>query len=310
MANFFDDFMRNVFGGSEQHAQQTSSQTSQGTSSSTSAASSTPSDLNPFANIRNAFSGTLTNLLSGGLNAFATPGPYVAPITGGETDVLSQLNNQTGPGTARAQYINDVLTGKYLPGQPGSNPFLDAAIREAQRPTLEGLSETLDRSLPGKFTQGGQIVDRGTGGGSSAFDRAAAIASRGAANALAGIATNLSAGNFEAERGRQNQAVALDQAEVDTTVKNLQAQALPRLIQDLGIQRGLDEFKTRIASLLQLLATLGGVTAANIAQTSTSTSQSQAQQTASATSQGTSEGISSKGIVPNLIEGFTPKPGR
>jgi len=259
--------MKEIFGGSETKSQ----------------ATSTPVDMTPseFKNLRGPFAQTILQYLNQGGTPQYT-GPLNADITQPETDLLSQLMTQTGPGTDRSAYLSSIISGNYLPGQEGANPFLDAAIKAAQRPTLQGLEETLARTLPGRFTLAGQQVQPGS---SSAFDRAAAIATRGAADAIADIATNMSFGAYETERGRQQEAVQIDQAEVDTTIKNLQAQALPRLIEELGIERGLQMFQQNTQAILEILRTLAGVTAPTIAN----------QQ------QSTSEGESFKGIFPKGI---------
>lgn len=244
-------------------------------------AKSTPVDLTPaqFSAIRDPFTTALSGVLSNG-GGPQYQGPLTTPIGANESSILGGLMTEGQP---RNDLINSTLNGNFLPGQPGGNPFLDATIRAAQRPTLEGLTETLDRSLPGKFTQAGQFVDRGNlAQGSSAFDRAAAIATRGAANALGDIATNISYQGYNDERTRQQQAVQLSQQEVDTTLKNLQAQALPRLIQEQGLERGIDLFKTHTQELMQVLSILAGVTAPTIA------------------NQSESHGESTGGIVPGI----------
>ena len=241
----------------------------------------TPAELRA---LRKPFVDTLTSMFrSGGGPSYE--GPLVAPITDAERAMLLQLQ-QSGMG--RQGLIEDTIAGRFLPGQEGANPYLDAAIRAAQRPTLEGLEETLSRTLPGRFTQAGQFVQPQ---GSSAFDRAAAIATRGAADALADIATNISFGAYESERGRQQQAIQLGQMEVDTMIKNLQAQALPRLIEDLGIERGLQEFQRKSEALIKALAIAAGVP---IAQQGTIV-------------QGTSQ--SSRGVIPGLFGSGGPFPG-
>lgn len=207
----------------------------------------------PFANaISSLFSGSPSTLFSIPQSQAAQSGQLAAPITQGESAVLGQLNDAGWP--ERQQYLNDVIAGKYLPGQANSNPFFQAAVEAAQRPTLQGLTETLERSLPGRFTSGGQFTNPK---GSSAFDRAAATATTGAAQAIGDIATNMGNENFKAERANQQQAVQLGQQEVNTLVTNLQAQGLPRLIEDLGIERGLNEFNIRINALMQALGIFG-----------------------------------------------------
>lgn len=214
--------------------------------------------------------GTNPNNILGGIPYYQ--GPLVAQMTPQEKALLAKLGGQTsnpngGTGSDASNYLLDVIGGNYLPGQPGANPFMDAAIREAQRPTMEGLTETLTRDLPGRFTSAGQMIQPQ---GSSAFDRAAAIASKGATDAMAGIATNMSFQGYESERGRQQDAAksmpGVTRQEVDTTIESLKAAALPRLIQDLGIERGIEEFNNRVNNLLTTLGIAGGVTRPVIAQ--------------------------------------------
>lgn len=300
----------------------------------------------------------------------------------GATDFTGQLgikNNQslnafTGANQAASK------TGAF----GGPNPFSDAYIDQAQRRTTQNLEETLSRTLPGRFTQAGHIVQPQ---GSSAFDRAAAIATRGATQEMGDIATrinyqsladaqNREAAAMGAEQARGGEADArfdaatqaqLDRAqaipgmeadiagknaqtdytlgqlpgqfadtalklsqtrgqeantgltgaqtgltnaqtgtqyaqtgkvkadttltnaqtstqdaqtdltrgqigtqEMDAMIKNLQAQALPRLIADMGVERGMETFNNQVNSLLSTLGIAAGVTRPVISQSSES----------------------------------------
>jgi hypothetical protein len=269
---------------------------------------SRPIELTPeqFAGLRGGFADLLRGVTgqvgTGGLPQFQ--GPLAAPITGAESGLLGQLLGQTGPGTARSDLLSRTLSGEFLAG----NPHLEQYIRAAQGETLRGLEESLSRTLPGRFTLGGQSVQPRS---SSAFDYAAAKATGETAQALGDIATKIAFPAYEAERTRQQEAVKLDQAEVDTTIKNLQAQALPRLIQEQGIERGTALFTENVRQLLQALQIIAGVTAPTIGQVSSGVSAggSQATQQASAfsnqyqTSQ--AEGESTPGIFSALFpKGF------
>lgn len=303
--------------------------------------SSTPVDMTPaaFKAMQSPFASQLAKMLgtkSGGGNALlqgipAYAGQMTAPMGANEQTILDQLMAQvSGSGSGAItpnalgsadSYLQQVLGGNFMPqngdlggfadmlsgagntqGYSGNeaNPFLDAAIKAAQRPTLQGLEETLSRTLPGRFTAGGQFTQPQ---GSSAFDRAAAIATRGAGDTMGEIATNLSYATMEAERGRQfeaqegartredaalreelqrqfagtegergrqNEAAGLatqvSTQQVNTMVQNLQAQALPRLIQEFGIERGLEQFNNRVNALLSTLGITAGVTQPTIAQ--------------------------------------------
>lgn len=263
---------RTLFGGSEQKSQQ----------------SSAPVDVTPgeFKRLREPIAQAFEQLFgarSGDpLAGIPQPsGPLVAPLSSGEQQFLDLLASEGG---TRRNLLEQTQSGAFL--TPDTNPFLQAMIEAAQRPTLQGLEETLTRALPGRFTQAGQFVQPE---GSSAFDRAAAIATRGAAQSLGDIATNIAGQAFEAERGRQQESIQLGQQEVQTMVQNLQAQALPRLVEDLGIERGLNEFQNRLQALLQALATASGQTTVFGQE-----------------SQGTSSGTSQRGVTQGFSDVFTP----
>lgn len=249
------DMIKMLFGGSSSNQQQQA--TSQGWSHGQSFGR--PIDLNPMA-FQNARTPFIEMLMQKGANPDTYNGPLNSPLGANEKDLLDQLMPMTGPGTTRSGYLENVLQGNFLPGQ-GGNPFLDEAIRSAQRPTMDALTEVLGRTLPGRFTAAGQFIQPQ---GSSAFDRSAAIATRGAADAMGDIATKMSFGNYEAERGRQQEAVGLAREEVNATISNLQSQALPRLINELGIERGLALFQQKTQSLLETLKILAAVTAPTI----------------------------------------------
>ena len=198
------------------------------------------------------------------------PGPLVADIAPGEQAVLDQLlARASGEPTGVAQnLLAETIGGAFLPGaEGGGNPFLESAIEAAQRTSLRGLEETLSRTLPGRFTQGGQFIQPQ---GSSAFDRAAAVATEGVGAEISDIASELSFAGFEAERGRQQAAASelpqVSATEVNTLIQNLQAQALPRLIEQLGLDKGTEAFNKQMNDLLQVLALTTNATQPVIAQ--------------------------------------------
>lgn len=280
------DFLRQMFGGSETDASSSSTQTNYTDPSLSKLA---PDLATTLKGMLTSFGPQIAN--SGNPTANATPTTQ-AGMSGNESNLINTIQGQVGPGTASAGYIKDTLGGKYLPGQPGGNPFLQAAITAAQRPTLDNLSETLSRTLPGRFTANGQLIQANTGdqGGSSAFDRAAGVATRGASQSIADIASKMSSDAYTTERGNQNVAAQLDQGQVDNTIKALQASALPRLIQQNGLDQGLALFQQQTSTLLDLLKTLGAVQAPTLAANSVSTSR----------------GTSEKGIIPGLFpKGFS-----
>lgn len=270
-------------------------------SSSTQQASSTPNNYTDprLSGLASGLGSSLTQLLQSFLsstnsanpNGGATATPQ-APLTSQEGNLLSTINSQVGPNTASAGWINDVLAGKYMPGAPNGNPNIAGAITAAQRPTLDNLTSTLTNALPGRFAAAGQSLQPNSpgsgGGGSSAFDNAAALAFQSAANTSTDIASNIGNNAFNVGSQQQTQAAGLDQNEVNNTISALTASALPRLIQQNGLTQGLSLFQSQVSNMLDLLKTIGAVQAPTLANTSQST--------------GSSESTSSKGIIPDLFK--------
>ncbi len=232
--------------------------------------SSKPVDVTPqaFKDLQQPFADALAKLIGGGDTGTAqggvpiAEGPFTAPVAAGEQTLLDQLLAKAGGATSVSQdLLGRTAGGEFLT----ENPFLQSQIEIAQRTSLQGLEELLTRVLPGRFTQAGQFTQPE---GTSAFDRAAAIATRGVAQSNADIAGQLAFQGFESERGRQQEAaIALPQvseAEVNTLISNLQAQALPRLIEQFGLEAGTQAFNEQINVLLQVLAITSGTTQAVI----------------------------------------------
>ncbi len=258
-------FVKDLFGGSK------------------SSQSSTPVDMTPeeFKALRGPVADALKALFGGGLDfaggsfgGVTDPSRFTAGLAAGESDLLSRVGSLTGaPSGALSgaqSFLQSQLGGAGL--SPESNPFLAATIAAAQRPLIDQFQNIDLPNLISSFTGAGQRVQPG---GSSAFDRASAIASSGLAGALGDISTNLSGQNFQAERARQQQAVTqasqLQTADVQNTIAGLQAQALPRLIEQFGIDRGLEEFNRRIETVLQAIQLAQGLPLQTVGQESQGT---------------------------------------
>lgn len=274
MTNLFQD----IFGGSTNNQQSTS----------------TPTNMNPFTGSLGGSVNTLGNSLAGGLPQYS--GPLAAGMSGNEGSTLSTLMQQQGQGGGVAgtnNYLGGVLAGNMMPGSPGGNPFLQSAITGAQRTTMDNLNQTLSRSLPGYFTANGQMISPNNNGqgGSSAFDYAASNATKGAANAMGDIAANMSNNAFNTGVSQMQGAAQLSQQEVQSTIQNLQAQSLPRMIQQMGITNGLQLYQENLSGVLTLLNTIGGIAKPVVGQVG----------------QSTGEATSTPGILPdisNLIGSF------
>lgn len=196
-------------------------------------------------------------------------GPLTADMSPNETALLSKLmaeSNGTAPDSAAEAALKEFIHRGLDGNASVDNPFMQSYIQAAQRPTQQALEESLGRTLPGRFTLAGQQTQPQS---SSAFDRAAAIATRGAADAMGDIATKISY-----QQANDAQTRGLDAAkslpgvsaqEVDTLIQNLKAQSLPRLIKEQGIDRGMQLFQTRLDALLKTLGITAGVTQPTIA---------------------------------------------
>lgn len=244
------NLLQDIFGGSQTQSQ----------------ATSTPENLTPapYAALQQPLANALSSNLTNGLPAYSGP-TLNTNLNANENTDLTNLQNSVAPTSAANNLINNTINGQYL----NSNPNLQAAITAAQTPTIQALTNTLSTTLPGQFTQAGQFVQPN---GSSAFDRAAALASQSAGNALGNIASTMSSQDYQNERTLQQGAVGLSQSQVSTAISNLQAQTLPTMIQQMGVTNALQLFQTNTNALLQLLQTIGGVAAPVIANATQSTS--------------------------------------
>lgn len=223
---------------------------SYGQSSGSNQSTSAPTDASPaeLQGLRGPFADTLKGIFGSG--GIGYNGPLVAPMTAGEGSGVSTMQNQATDPT-RLALEQKTMSGGFLPGVGGGgNPFLQNAISDAQHTTLMGLQGALGRTIPSQFAAAGQQLG---GQGSSAFERAKALQTGESAHALAGIATNMGMQGYENERGRQQGAISLSQNELQGLNTSLQASSLPRMIQDMGVQRGISEFNARVQSLLQAL---------------------------------------------------------
>lgn len=178
-------------------------------------------------------------------------GPFAAPVSGQEqafVDRLAggELDQLTEGQRAAAQHRLGTIQGDRLTPGEQFEPFARAIREQFQEGTLESV---------GKFTAAGQTVQN-----SSPFARSEAIRSRGLSDALARVGADI----FKTERGFQEQAAAGEEAQTaaraqaqaaraEALTSRLSAVALPRLVADLGLERGQDEFARRMEVLLNIL---------------------------------------------------------
>ena len=278
-----------------------------GGSSSKATQSSRPTDLTLpwFQQLGQGVAGTLGNTINGGPQNF---NPYGGPLTGNiglnEQQQL-QFLQQTALNPQRAGLLNSTLSGSFLPGGQNQNPYLQSAIEMAQRPTAEALQNAVGRQIPGMFAAAGQQAgQRVGGGGSTAKDLNVIRASEVGGRALGDIATGISSNAYNTERGLQNQAIQLQQNDIQAMLANLAGQGLPRNIADQGIQRAIALNQQGSANWLQSLAIAAGLplqTVGNIQQ-GTSTGASPSLLTGLFGNQGAFGGVNSA-LAPTLSQG-------
>lgn len=222
-----------------------------------------------FEQLRGPVADLLKGILGGRMptaaNVPAQAGNFAAPVTGQEQNFLNLIGQGAGGGP-NAGAVNDILGqtlgGKFL--SPDSNPFLRSTIEAATRPVIDAFRDNVAPELRSKFTAAGQIVQNE---GSSPFARAFAKAGSDLTRQVGDISSRIAAGNFEAERQRQQgavtQALQVDASTLDNAVQGLQASALPRIIEQFGIDKGIEVFNQQVSVLLEALRLASAVSAPN-----------------------------------------------
>lgn len=227
-----------------------------GGSYSKSKSSSKTIDVTPdeYRGLRGGTAGAIKGLMDGGPQY---NGPFAAPVTQSEQNALTGLNQSIAGQSGRGvTYLEDTLGGRWLV----ENPYLEKQIAAAQRPAAQAYEEAR-LSDRGAFTAGGHAI-----GSSSPFSMARARALEGYGNTLSDISTNIAGQDYQAERGRMSQAASqltdVQSKQLQDQISNLQAQALPRLVAQYGLDQGYAEFQRRVQ--VQLAAAGLGAQASSI----------------------------------------------
>lgn len=186
----------------------------------------------------------------------------VAPMTGQQTNVMNDIYKQnTGANpmmSAADQQVQSTLSGQYM--NPASNPFLAQSVAAQQYLNQRQFEDVSVPDLLSRYTGAGQQVQ---GEGSSAFARSANDASRDYQQSQSKIAADAYNQNYQNERQRQQEAATqanqLTNDQLQRMVTTAQQVALPQLVKDLGIQRGIQAFNDRMANLMEALRIAAGV---------------------------------------------------
>lgn len=220
--------------------------------------------LGVLPDIPGAFSFTDPRLQEGGLDRLR------APLSGAELLNIDRLQQQAEGLSENEQLSNELLTrrlrGDFL------DPAENDALRDVIRFTTGNINEQFnqqDLEARSLFARAGQSLPE-----SSPFAQAQAQSNVGRVNAIGEQTANLLFGNLQAERGRQTEAVeqvrANSRGVFERSQAALQATALPRLVDQLGIDRGLQEFQARLAALSSALGVGAGLAAPTPSQSGSS----------------------------------------
>lgn len=164
---------------------------------------------------------------------------------------------------------SDILMGRTM--TPEMNDMLRAAINTAQRPLIERFEDDL-AGARSTFTRAGQRVQPNS---SSPFELAKAKMTGGLASAMGDVASNISFANMAQQMGRQDSllqtvaaalesgknrqltaataAVPMERGILDSLVETMRVNALPRMIEQSGIDAGITNFNDQRSTFLNLL---------------------------------------------------------
>ncbi len=188
-----------------------------------------------------------------------------APLSGTEQGLVDRIGGLAGGPTALQDQgrglLSQTLSGQFT--DPASNPFLQSTLDTATR-RINEQNQTNNSALIGQFKRAGATLRSDPNRvGSSAFLNQARLGERDRLNAIGDVTGNILSQNFQQERNRQQQGIQqaeqISTQDIGNAIEGLKATALPRLIEDLGIQRGIAEFNERISRLLQTLQLSGGL---------------------------------------------------
>lgn len=234
----------------------------------TTTSSSTPVNMNPLTS---ALAPQVTSAFGSALSAGAPQ--YTGATTPTETAAqgtsLTNLASSVAPGNSTSNYINNVLSGSYMPGGANGNPFLQATVNAANLPIQENANTLLTQANPEAFAGGAGQQVQGTG--SSAFANAQNLGVQSAVNAESANATQIANNAYNTGVTQMTAAANLQPQEVNAAINVLQAQLLPTLLQEQGITNGLTAFQDNVTALTSFLQTMSGAISPVVANNTTST---------------------------------------
>lgn len=181
-------------------------------------------------------------------------GEAINPIGFGQA-VASGLAGPGSPTIGEGQFASNLAT----------SPEIQKVIQAASAPITQAFASQTVPGLAGTMAQAGQ---RATGGGSSAFDMAFGNAQNNELAQLAGVGGQIAgnayetglqqygnayAGGLNAALSAPSQLQSLTGSEINQLIQTLNAQALPQLTEQLGINNALSTYNSSMSSMLQAL---------------------------------------------------------
>ena len=237
-----------------------------------------------YLGVNSALGSNIFNPAPASAGYTSTNNPLVAPLTGAQTGLVNQAVGQGAP-SPQLQQSGGVLSNMLNPNYAASlatSPQTLQAVSAAVNPLVTAFQNTTMPGLQGQFMGAGQAINPNAGpanpaGGSSAFDKAAALAGTGLGENIGSTASNIE--NAAYQTGLQQQSQAINQAqtlsstELNNTINSLSAAALPQMIAQYGINQGLSLFQSRIQTMLQSLGLGGQISQPVVANMTTGQSQ-------------------------------------
>jgi hypothetical protein len=231
-------------------------------------------ELNRFVGGNTGTRGAMDTLTRLQTNPFAS-------MAGGDSAFSPIVTGGSGTGKAGLALARDILTGSTM--NPETDSMVQAAIRSAQRPLVDRFEDDL-AATRSAATRAGQFVQPGA---SSPFELAKAKLNTGLAAAMGDIGADIAFANLANERQRQmnilglqagsveaglnrqqqsqesglnrqltaaNSVTPMNRGVIDGIMETLRGNALPRLIEQEGIDAGVSNFKDQRDTFLNLLS--------------------------------------------------------
>lgn len=194
--------------------------------------------------------------------------PLAAQLPGPAQNLVNQAG-MMGSGNlgGASAAIQRMMQPGYASGL-ATSPETQAAIAAATNPMISAFNQTALPGLKGQFTAAGHRVGTqasadGTQKGSSAFDAAHANAQNNLVSQVGavggGIANQAYQTGLQQQGAAPGMAASLSQVEMQNLTSALQASALPQMIQQYGINAGLELFNKQMETILQALGLAGQI---------------------------------------------------